>query len=610
MGYSGKAYKNTGFNTSNIPDSPALLEQCAQYDFTYNLEIMQDRFLNSIDVNVIDYETIKDTDYCRVGSWYYFVTGVSMLATDVAHFTLTPDFITSANGIMGFNVLDGITERVHVSDDSFGKADSADPLLTPFEPLHIKSHWKKPAHAGKTYAESTLNIAATATQHESITYKDTITATAAQVSVPKAIGVKLPTTFTYQNGNTESHGTLVYNLCSDGGTDSYQQTLGEQVGELRSLGLEQAIINQVRIPNAFISTDIRPGTHNVMDVMTGRTGTWTLSEFPYIEHVGVKNALINYSKYLKYGLISCSGESCEFEPQDLKAPADVDTYPTIKWITDPHLDGKPYFRFTKVNGDSSADGFWRNCISGMAWKQIPLVFTGASGSALNQLKFENAREIAAGSYNLAAEGRKATQANTRGDNFDWITGEEGRQLGLSGDHNPLSNSIDMFGYNVAGLASKTAAGMNYRKNYTYNEQMQSLENKVALYDYGAELKSQLLDIAINANVVVPTVNFPFNSHILQDQFENGVLAYKYSYTANDVTRIDKLLTMYGYKYAKALETSDFTNRRYFNFVECSNVTVTGHARWWNDGIAAQLKGGVRIWHVLPSPTYYSNNPVA
>ena len=116
MGYSGKAYMNTGFNTSNIPDSPALLEQCQQYDFTYNLEIMQDRFLDHVDINVIDYETIKDTDYCRVGSWYYFVTGVSMLATDVARFTLTPDFITSANGIMGFSVLDGITKRVHVAD--------------------------------------------------------------------------------------------------------------------------------------------------------------------------------------------------------------------------------------------------------------------------------------------------------------------------------------------------------------------------------------------------------------------------------------------------------------------------------------------------------------
>ena len=419
--------------------------------------------------------------------------------------------------------------------------------------------------------------------------------------------VKLPTRFVYQNGASECHATCVYDTCSDSGMSEYQEELNEAIGHLRELGLEQSIINQVRIPNAYVST---VGVSQI-ETMTARTGSWPLSEFPYIGAIGtIKNNLLYYSKYLKYGLISCSGESCEFEPQDLKSPTDSDTYPTIKYITDPHLDGKPYFRFTKVNGDSSNDGFWRNCIAGMQWKQIPLVFTQASGSALNQLKFENARDIARGAYDLASEGRRATQANARGDNFNWISGEEGRQLGLTGEHSPLSNAIDMVGFNISNLASRTVAGISYRKNYAYNEQMQSLENRQAEYDYGAELRNQLLDIAINANVVVPTVNFPYNSHILQEQFENGVLAYKYTYTANDVARIDKLLTMYGYKFAKPLETSDFTNRRYFNFVECSNVTVTGHARWWNDGIAAQLKGGVRVWHVLPDPTYYNNNPVA
>lgn len=608
MGYSGKAYKNTGFNTSNIPDSPALLEQCAQYDFTYNLEIMQDRFLNSIDINVIDYETIKDTDYCRVGSWYYFVTGISMLATDVAHFTLTPDFITSANGIMGFNVLDGITKRVHVANDTFGRADSADPLLIPFEPLQIETHWKKPTTGDKTYIESTISIEDTCQSHEAIKWTEgsgTITATAAYVLVPKTVGVggtgNSPTTFTYQNGNSESHSTRVY--VTDGADAS--TAVNGYIGELRSLGLEQSIVNQVRIPNAYVTTS--PASTAVKNNMTARTGTWALTEFPFIEHTGIKNNLINYSKYLKYGLISCSGESCEFEPQDLKAPTDVDVAPSVKYVTDPHLDGKPYFRFTKVNGDSSADGFWRNCISGMRWKQVPLVFTEAHGSALNQMKFENARDIAAGRYALDTEQRSLKQSIERGEPiYNYTEGTYSGAADFMHTFADTGRAVTSATANTFG--SKTMGG--YWLNQNTIDRQQDLANRSAAYDYGAELRSQLLDIAINNNVVVPTVNFPYNSHVLQDQFMNGVLAYKYHYTANDVARIDKLLTMYGYKYAKALETSDFTNRRYFNFVECSNVTVTGHARWWNDGIAAQLKGGVRIWHVLPSPTYYSNNPVA
>lgn len=603
MAYTGKAYMNTGFNTSNIPDSPALLEQCEQYDFTYDLEIMQNRFLDHVDITVINYETIKNTDYCRVGTWYYFVDGITMIATDVARFSLSPDFITSANGIMGFTILDGITERVHVTEDTFGKADSNDPLLTPFEPLHIESHWKKPSHGGKTYIESTISIEDTCQNHEAVSWKDSITATAAMVLVPKTVGVgssngNSPTTFTYQSGASESHTTKVY--ITDGADSS--PAVNGYIGELRSLGLEQSIVNQVRIPDAYVS---HSGSGAVVTGMAARTGTWPLSEFPYIGAIGtIKNNLLYYSKYLKYGLISCSGESCEFEPQDLKSPTDTDTYPTIRYVTDPHLDGKPYFRFTKVNGDSSNDGFWRNCIAGMPWKQIPLVFTQASGSALNQLKFENARGIAEGRYGIDQQMRDIKHAQDYG--FTGLRQSGGVKTGLE---DFVSMGLDVFSVMPSMILDprKTLGSMLNVPKTALN---QTMEDKSALYDYGSELRNQLLDIAINANVVIPTVNFPYNSHILQDQFENGVLAYRYTYTANDVARIDKLLTMYGYKFAKPLETSDFTNRQYFNFVECSNVTVTGHARWWNDGIASQLKGGVRVWHVLPNPTYYNNNPVA
>ena len=74
-------------------------------------------------------------------------------------------------------------------------------------------------------------------------------------------------------------------------------------------------------------------------------------------------------------------------------------------------------------------------------------------------------------------------------------------------------------------------------------------------------------------------------------------------------RIDKLLTMYGYKKTKALEATDFSNRQYFNYVEAA-VSVGNLPRWWADGISAQLANGVRIWHVKPNSSYYANNPVA
>ena len=68
--------------------------------------------------------------------------------------------------------------------------------------------------------------------------------------------------------------------------------------------------------------------------------------------------------------------------------------------------------------------------------------------------------------------------------------------------------------------------------------------------------------------------------------------------------------MYGYAQSKPLEKSDFTNRRYFNYVQADGVNVGGNIGLRiREMIAQQLSGGVRIWHTLPNPSYYNNNPI-
>ena len=100
-----------------------------------------------------------------------------------------------------------------------------------------------------------------------------------------------------------------------------------------------------------------------------------------------------------------------------------------------------------------------------------------------------------------------------------------------------------------------------------------------------------------------------NAEFMRDFYGNGVLVYRYIYSQNDINRIDKLLTMYGYKYSKPLELTDFTNRKNFNFVLSRNVTLSGYSKWINNALAEQIANGVRIWHVLPDNSYYTNNPV-
>lgn len=187
----------------------------------------------------------------------------------------------------------------------------------------------------------------------------------------------------------------------------------------------------------------------------------------------------------------------------------------------------------------------------------------------------------------------------------------GGQYGTTGQ---TLNGVGTPGTGVfGGIAGAVQAGANaeYNRQIAANNYNSIIDNtQYNIQGYGLKRKSELADLYINNVVQVPTVQIPYNTDILRDFYDNGVLLYRYLYNSADVTRIDKLLTMYGYKHAKALERSDFTNRTYFNFVSCQTVSIGGNPAWINEGAAEQLKAGVRVWHTAPNTSYYTNNPVA
>lgn len=609
-----RIYRNTGFNSSNIPDGQALLNTLPYQDLPA-MEIRQERFLSSIRVKA-SWEEVKGCDYCRVSdgyddntgdhSFYYFVNSVWMEATDVATLTLTPDFWTTGNGIKGFGISDGITERVHVRDDSFGKWSGNDPLLTPSEPLQIRTNWRAPGNSSVVAIETTLNPGRTALNRYSYTYTDEDDKKQV-VSIPKAQPNSLLTKFKIPNGSAYDRGTALYAVSSDISIGTYGSGYyteeADYIAVLRSLGLEQAIVSQTRYPSAYVGFSISgaAGGQIVFNQLTGKQGEWQ-SGLPYIQH-SVKNNLINYSNLLKYGIISCSGEGAEFDPADIMGDG---SEPKIRYLADPNPDGKPYFRFKTVNGSSSLSDFWRNCISGMNWKQVPLVFTGASGSELNKIKFQNNYELNSMKLDQKRTGLSEDFA------LKLLGGFAGGNV-MSNAQSFLKTYHSMFGtHGVVGTPGTGILGTGlFGSGGDYTPSDFDVANK--------GLQNEYMNLEIANNVVVPTVNFPYNSDILRDSYGNGVLVYRYRYSDNDVRRIDKLLTMYGYQVSKPLEADDFVNRRYFNFIKCSNVSFNaspnGHQnvrrpRWFLDGAAAQLRGGVRIWHVIPNEGYYTNNPVA
>ena len=601
MSYKCRLYFNSGFNSSNIPDSPALLNTINFLDVPA-LEIMQDKFLSEIRVKA-KWEDIQDCDYLRLlnttnnKQWFYSVEAIAMQATDCALLSVIPDFITSIGGVANLKIIDGITERVHVTDDTFGKYIEPDPLTAPVEPLQISKVWVQILDEAYTLIESTLDIPLQMNETKGTTYTDTNTETGEEVTV---VVPSIATDFVLDNFQTQfklsenektiAQGTKIYNLSNSnvatGAQYTVAQTIKAGLNRLRSLGVESAIISQVKIPNSYVelneSGNALIGGKYSWSIVRQIIGKWSEDaiDIPYV-YTEAKNNRLNYGEFTKYGIISTSGESCEYDAEEIIETGSIS--PHIKKVGDPRPTGKPYFRFKTVNGDSSELGFFRNCISGLPWKNVPLVYKEASGNVLNTLRYENSKLLSTESYQYGTAQNELAKFKNVSDATLGVVGNL-----LSGDLGGAVSSL----YNPLFTGTSLEIQQMFRTNST-----------------NVSRRNELSELAIANNVVTPTVNFPMNAEFMRDFYGNGVLVYRYIYSQNDINRIDKLLTMYGYKYSKPLELTDFTNRKNFNFVLSRNVTLSGYSKWINNALAEQIANGVRIWHVLPDNSYYTNNPV-
>lgn len=613
MNYSVRLYINSGFNSVNIPDNPTLLDGQNNFIDVPALDILQDRNLSVIRVKVL-WDNVKDADYLRLTktgtqeTWYYSVDNIVMENTDTASLSVTPDYINSIGGVMNIQILDGITERVHVSDDGFGLYEDTDPLLEPKEPLEITTEFRDfNSVGGNVIIESTVNPVVTlqASKSNKFDYSDPVTGEITSVNVPvlayneRKTYYRIPAIDPNNTHETE-RGTTLY-LFSGGFTAL------QAIALLRSLGVEQCIVSQVLYPFSMVELDNQPFTSEEFTDPSGNAIPYTYiqhatgkkivdtpnnSKFDFEWKNTVKNKLVEYSQHCKYGIITTAGNTLEAKAKDIIKPNM--TRPMLVCISDPNPDGKPYFRFSVMNGDESDTGFWRNCIAGMAWKQVPLMFTGKSGSLLDTMHVRTS---------IGEIGRNVQMQQ--------IQGVSGFANGLFGGILSAIAGIpkEYFGVNDGSISPVMKAGV-IGKGLNTGLASGGLSNSILAKSFGDIEKAKTLsDYKYETDIVTPTVNFPYNSDIIRDYMGNGVMAYRYTYSNDDVQRIDKLLTMYGYKHTKMLETSDFNNRQYFNYVKCNDITVTGNARYINDGIADQLNGGVRIWHVKPNKAYYNNNPI-
>ena len=603
--YTVTFFKNTGLNAVNTCDNLAALTSFSDTPIvSSNCDIISCRNLSSFRVALTPAQ-LENADYCHVSgdndSAVFSIQGVIPTSPDVCEVYVTIDYWLTAGGISNTDVLDGITERHHVpkSSDSIGAYVEDDPWIAPSKPLEI-------VDAGTIFdytldgnalglIESTLDLKAMGDPTNPLLadiYKDTDTNET--VSVPKTI--PLYNQFTWVRlynppaGGVKSAKTPVTVYY-----DASNQQIQNGYSRCRELGVEGCILNSWLIPiDAYTSNETTINGGKVSDLI-GKMKVQTLTSLPY-EYASAFNKRVYTGKYNKYVLQAiASGNMAEFNPEDIMHG--TDSYPTLCATSDPRPDGKPYFRFEYYK---NSNYFWSNCVPGLEWENAPLVYYQKEGKIIDRTIFNSERAnyaelngtgIANKGFGLATDAGQAT--------FDIASAGMGVERAAMGN----GRSASIAGYRGAqqGLASSIYNGV--AGLFTGFANM-----GVGQRQYHIERENELRRFNISMNVVEPLIQYP-RENSLRDFLGNGCRAYRLRYSAFDVSKVDKILTAYGYKDTAILEPSFFTNRAKFNYIMAHGVSFNKNniPKWIRDGMAAQLEAGMRIWHVKPYAAAYTDN---
>lgn len=626
-----RLFKHTGFNGVNTADNGRRLDS-AEYIDVEPLNLLQGEHLSEVRVKanrgqVKDVDFLQLTDTVSGDKFYYAVDPFMMTSGDVSTLYVTIDPVLTAAGIVG-NIKDvefgdGITDRYHVkkSDDIFGAYTEDDPLLVPDEPLEYSA---SEFFNTTTYTdsiqlvESTMSLNNMAARREAITYTDS--GDGGTVVVPQTVAAQERTRVQAFNGAYDTPGTEYY--------DQSKQVVQDGIARVRSLGCEGSILNSWVLPSDCADPGVIDDEDGIVHVLYGTNDEVdTYIDLDYV--VEEANKRLTYGSMNMVELIStCEGTSLSFKPEDIAESKENPGTVIIQRFTDPRPHGRPWYRTKYYKYDLQYT--WANLLPGKEWANAPLVYTGVSGSYLNQIQYNSQRQydaamidvtregmarghtgdLIAGMTGLAKTGMSEYMSNnapinpvtTIDDNggialWKEMTAMNSAQTARMRDWSTMGNLIGM-GIGMIGTAGQLATGTD---PYT-------IQHDQLLARYGAQVRSELQQFALKNYVVKPELNFP-NNESLRDFVGNGLYVVKYSPTQKDLQKMNKILTMYGYKVTDTLTGDLFNTRSKFNFVATKGVTVTDKRlpMWLREALASRLNAGVRVWHQLPDVKAYTDH---
>ena len=669
--YNVRCYYNTGFNAVNIPSSPDVLKQFTPHTFPA-LEVLQDLGLSEIKIKAtwgqaqqIDYVclyTPTSVEGQVEKAVYYIVTGIpEMVATDVAVLPVVCDYYNTAGGINYIDILDGITSRVTVSKDipktGWNPTSSEDylygddPLLAPSGPLNLVTSWERVYSTDyHSYIETTLDLVQTdLTSIGKVYYESEAEGETSGQTITPRVNVSDLTTTLVDNKLGNISGTYInpetriyqvddnYSGWQGDPEATARASIGSGIATARSLRVEDAVLNKVIIPEDAVETTkvYQNWSRTYKD---GTSKRRTDQQITYMKGVAKKVSLtpnsnltdysdygltihnnrLLYGSYTPIGMMTTAGNKVELNMEQVSVG---DGTVNIRSYTDPSLGGCPYYMFERTDisprtttGDDEV-GMFSQAVAGLTWKQAPLKFSETKGSLLNAIELRNSRMMAdTSAANFVRNNDYSKSVNALNTLFSSVNSVTSMNSGAMNAINDRSLSVLGMNQGVAGAIGGNAHGLVGSLTQGFvNSTGLDVQRQNAEESYLAAKGAELTQYAVTQNVFVPEIKFPYNSTFFRDLFGEGILLYRYKYSKADVKRIDKLLTMYGYKVTKQLEKKDFSSRKYFNYIECSSLSVQAKGNYntiaVSDGISKQLQVGTRLWHVKPDSSHYTNNPI-
>ena len=624
-----KAFCNTGFSAANTPASPSVLQSAAGsvVDIgTINILPILGQAAGTIEVPA--FEAISECDYIAINqanfanirniTTYWLVQGYSYVTADTLSISIVLDAFLTIGGVPGISKISGLVQRHTTKTDEYGAYDQADPMLTPAEPLIIRAkadmrpqtgyytiilasfHLGRfgsldPAQMGLTYGPAEQNV--TCPNIPPLT-NDTFT----EIQCASA----------------------VYKLPAIAAFDAANEDVRTGISRARSIGVESGIIAQYLLPQSLFS--ITKGSDGIISKIasgtneTGLSGGPDCQNMPYL-YKTVNNKRVLYGDFNTVKIVStATGEQTEYDPAHIKmggaGTGGAHDYPIFKVFSDGRAHGKPYCYPLVYRGMTQEINNLSTFISGMEWQAAPLTYDYASGAGMSSMFFRQQTKI--DSINMGEQMGTAAAQQLGRNIVGAITGG-----GTAGGYYAANQMAKPKGYEQLSMFDPPKPPMLTPSLITaasqivggYSSIMMGVGDSIRNFEVASDVynRSRNLEEAklLAANyAVAPEIAFPASESI-RDFVGNMFRAYQITPSDSDLTRMDRILNMYGYQdVGAALSVADLSAGKYYSYVQAGNVEMTTaapFAKWLKELVYQQFSAGVRIWKQKPDFALYDQN---